>query len=246
MNVDPTAPPPVMEVRGVHRFFFSGDDSEVAALKDVTFSVAAGEFVAVIGHSGSGKSTLLNLMAGLDNPDGGSIWVGDRRLSHRDRGEQALWRGSTIGMLTQASGLVEHLTLRGNIELAEFLRRRARTSRQARRLGIPAAESPTTVGVGTDQLLGGVGLIGRGGARPSTLSGGETARANLAVALSGSPRVLLADEPTAEISRSEEKDVLRLLSDLRPPDGVTLVVTHSEIVAQSADRVLELEAGRLR
>jgi putative ABC transport system ATP-binding protein len=246
VNADPTPPDPVLEVRGVHRFFFSGDDSEVAALKDVTFSVAAGEFVAVIGHSGSGKSTLLNLMAGLDDPDGGSIWVGGRRISHRDRGEQSLWRGSTIGVLTQASGLVEHLSVRGNIELAEFFRRRARTSRQARRLGIEPAGRPTISGVGTDELLDGVGLGGRGGARPSTLSGGETARANLAVALSGAPKVLLADEPTAEISRSEEQDILRLLSELRPADGMTLVVTHSEVVARGADRVLELEAGRLR
>ncbi|MDQ1360796.1 MAG: putative transport system ATP-binding protein [Acidimicrobiaceae bacterium] len=235
----------VLEVRGAHRFYFSGDDSEVAALKDVSFGVAAGEFVAVIGHSGSGKSTLLNLLAGLDNPDGGSIWVGGRRISHRQRSEQSLQRGAAIGVLTQASGLVEHLTLEENVDLAAFLRHRARSSRRGRQLGLGTAGPETTGEVGTGQLLGGVGLEGRRRARPSTLSGGETARANLAVALAGAPTVLLADEPTAEISRSEEQDVLRLLSELRPPQGVTVVVTHSEAVARAADRVLELHAGML-
>jgi putative ABC transport system ATP-binding protein len=237
---------PVLEVRGIHRFFLSGDDSEVAALKDVSFSVEAGEFVAVVGHSGSGKSTLLNLLAGLENPDGGSVLIGGRRISHRHRSEQAMWRGTSIGVLTQTSGLMDHLSVEGNVELAGFLRRRARSSRRARQLHLPAVDPATIAASGTGPLLEGVGLGGRRGARPSTLSGGETARANLAVALSGAPSVLLADEPTAEISRSEEQDVLRLIAHLRPADGVTVVVTHSGAVASAADRVLELDGGRLR
>jgi putative ABC transport system ATP-binding protein len=246
MTVETTPVAPVVEVRGVHRFFFSGDDSEVAALKNVSFTVAAGEFIAVMGHSGSGKSTLLNLLAGLDNPDGGSVWVCGRRISHRHRSEQALWRGSTIGVLTQASGLIEHLSVSGNVDLAGFLRQRARLSRRARHLMVEMPDPASTSAAGTADLLDGVGLEARHHVRPSTLSGGETARANLAVALSGAPRVLLADEPTAEISRSEEQDVLRLMSELRPPDGVTLVVTHSDAVASVADRVLELDGGMLR
>jgi putative ABC transport system ATP-binding protein len=245
VNEDVTASGPVVEVRGVHRFFFSGDDSEVAALKDISFSVAAGEFIAVMGHSGSGKSTLLNLLAGLDNPDGGSVWICGHRISHRHRSEQALWRGSTIGVLTQASGLIEHLSVKGNVDLAAFLRRRARVSRRARHMA-DGSDSHSASAAGSDRLLDGVGLHHRHRVRPSTLSGGETARANLAVALSGAPRVLLADEPTAEISRSEEQDVLRLISDLRPPGGATLVVTHSDAVAAAADRVLELDGGMLR
>jgi putative ABC transport system ATP-binding protein len=241
-----TPPDPVLEVRGAHRFFFSGDDSEVAALKNVSFGVAPGEFVAVIGHSGSGKSTLLNLLAGLDNPDGGSVWVCGRRISHRDRGEQAILRGALIGVLTQASGLVEHLSVEGNVDLAAYIRQRARSSRRAGQLGLGAAGLDPAAVAGTAELLGGVGLERRGTVRPSTLSGGETARANLAVALAGAPAVLLADEPTAEISRSEEQDVLALLARLRQPDGVTVVVTHSEAVASAADRVLELDGGMLQ
>jgi putative ABC transport system ATP-binding protein len=237
---------PVLQVRGIHRFFLSGDDSEVAALKDVSFNVAAGEFVAIVGHSGSGKSTLLNLVAGLENPDGGGVWIRGRRISHRDRAEQAFWRGTSVGILTQSSGLIEHLSVEGNVDLAGFLRQRARSSRRARQLDIAVADPGAIAASQTGPLLQGVGLASRARARPSTLSGGETARANLAVALSGAPVVLLADEPTAEISRSEERDVLTLISSLRPPDGVTLVVTHSEAVASAADRVLELDGGKLR
>jgi putative ABC transport system ATP-binding protein len=244
--VTPLSVSPVLEVRGVHRFFLSGDDSEVAALKDVSFSLAAGEFVAVVGHSGSGKSTLLNLIAALENPDGGSVWIRGRRISHRDRGEQAMWRGTSIGVLTQSSGLIEHLSVEGNVDLAGLLRQRARSSRRARQLRIDSVDPATIAASDTGPLLEGVGLASRRVARPSTLSGGETARANLAVALSGAPSVLLADEPTAEISRSEEQDVLSLMARLRPPDGVTLVVTHSEAVASAADRVLELDGGSLR
>lgn len=237
---------PVLEARGIHRFFLSGDDSEVAALKDVSFTLAAGEFVAVMGHSGSGKSTLLNVLAGLENPDGGSVLIRGRRISHRVGSEQALWRGTSIGVLTQTSGLIEHLSVEGNVDLAGLLRRRARSSRRARQLGLGSVDPATLAAAGTRPLLQGVGLDSRRGARPSTLSGGETARANLAVALSGAPGVLLADEPTAEISRSEEQDVLQLIAALRPTDGATLVVTHSEAVAAAADRVLHLDAGRLR
>lgn len=235
---------PILECRGVHRFYFSGGDSEVAALKDVSFTVEAGEFVAIRGQSGSGKSTLLNVMAGLDNPDGGTIWVRGRRISHRDPNEQSQWRGSTIGVMTQASSLVDHLSVIGNVDLAASLRQRARSSREARRQGLHTPEWPG--GPAPAELLAGVGLAARVRARPSTLSGGETARANLAVALAGAPAVLLADEPTAEVSRSEEQDVLRLLSELRPPGGATVLVTHSQLVASAADRVLEMQSGRLQ
>lgn len=236
---------PLLVVSGVHRFYRSGDDDEVAALKDVSFSIDPGQFVAVVGRSGSGKSTLLNLMAGLEDPDGGSVAVNGRRISHRTRTEQALWRGAAIGVLTQSSGLLDHLTVARNVDLAATMRRRARDSRLARKLGLPpsdAASGAPTTGL----LLERVGLAARRDARPSTLSGGETARANLAVALAGAPAVLLADEPTAEISRTEERDVLDLIDQLRPPGGVTVMVTHSDGVARAAERILRLDGGVLR
>ena len=216
---------PVVEARGLHRFFRRGGE-EVAALRDVSLALLPGEVVAVVGPSGSGKSTLLNMLAGLDNPDGGSVRVAGRSLSHQPANTQARLRGELIGVLTQASGLVEHLDVLDNLRLAASFRR----------------EPPPLSGLRS--LLGDVDLAERVHARPSTLSGGETARANLAVAMVGRPRLLLADEPTAEVSTTEEALLLRLIRELQPADGATLLVTHSTRVAAAADRVVHLVDGR--
>lgn len=216
---------PVLEARGLHRFFRRGGE-EVAALRDVSLTLRPGETVAVVGPSGSGKSTLLNLLAGLDNPDGGSVRVGGEQLSHESATQQARLRGRLIGVLTQSSGLVDHLDVFGNVRLASSFR----------------PTQPTTDDLLA--LLDAVDLTDRARARPSTLSGGETARANLAVALAGGPRLLLADEPTAEVSTPEESAILDLLRALQPRDGATVLVTHSSAVAQAADRVLHLVDGR--
>ena len=218
--------PPVLEAIGLHRFFRRSGE-EVAALRDVSLTLAPGETVAVVGPSGSGKSTLLNLLAGLDDPDGGFVRVDGRLLSHEPANRQALLRGELIGVLTQSSGLLEHLDVLGNLRLAAAYR-----------------STPSS----TDDLLsllGGTMLRDRAHARPSTLSGGETARVNLAVALAGGPRLLLADEPTAEVSRLEEATLLELLRTLQPANGATVIVTHSEAVASAADRVLSLLDGRM-
>jgi putative ABC transport system ATP-binding protein len=217
---------PVLEARGLHRFFRRGGE-EVAALRDVSITLCPGELVAVVGPSGSGKSTLLNLLAGLDDPDGGSVRVDGRQLSHQSATVQARLRGRLIGVLTQTSGLVEHLDVLGNLRLAASFR----------------PDKVSTEDLRT--LLAAVQLADRAGARPSTLSGGETARANLAVALAGGPRVLLADEPTAEVSTAEEATLLDLLRQLQPTDGATVLVTHSAVVADAADRVLHLVDGKV-
>lgn len=223
--VHTAVPEPVLEARGLHRFFRRGGE-EVAALRDVSLTLLPGEVVAVIGPSGSGKSTLLNLLAGLDDPDGGSVRVAGQPLSHRSANAQARLRGELIGVLTQASGLVEHLDVLANLRLAGSFRR----------------EPPSLSALRS--LLGEVDLADRAHARPSTLSGGETARANLAVALVGGPRLLLADEPTAEVSTAEEAVLLGLIRELQPTDGATVLVTHSPRVADAADRVVQLTDGR--
>ena len=218
---------PVLHAQGLHRFFRRGGE-EVAALRDVSLTLMPGDTVAVVGPSGSGKSTLLNLLAGLDDPDGGSVTVDGAPMSHQPADVQARLRGRQIGVLTQTSGLVEHLDLVGNLRLAGSFRR------------------PTPSAGELVALLEAVGLRHRATARPSTLSGGETARANLAVALTGAPRLLLADEPTAEISREEEETLLELLRALQPADGATVLVTHSTAVAEAADRVVHLVDGRVQ
>ena len=204
-----------IEARGLHRFYRRGG-SEVAALLDVSLTCAPGETLAVTGPSGSGKSTLLSLLAGLDNPDGGAVHVVGERLSHRSPRATAQLRGRHIGILTQNSGLLGHLTVLDNVRLAARLRQG----------GGPPPE----------QLLEELGLTHVRKSIPRTLSGGETARAGLAVALAGSPSVLLADEPTAEVSREEESAVLDLIDRHRPASGATVIVTHSSQVAEHADR----------
>ncbi|MEP6759860.1 MAG: ATP-binding cassette domain-containing protein [Sporichthyaceae bacterium] len=218
---------PVLEARGLHRFFRRGGE-EVAALRDVSLTAWPGETIAVVGPSGSGKSTLLNLLAGLDDPDGGSVSVTGELLSHQPASVQAGVRGRQVGVLTQSGGLVEHLDVIGNLRLAASFR--------------PTRPTPSELMA----LLEAVGLRSRSTSRPSTLSGGETARANLAVALAGGPRLLLADEPTAEVSRDEESVLLELLAALQPPGGATVIVTHSEAVAGAADRVVHLVDGRVQ
>lgn len=215
---------PIIEARGLHRFYRRGDE-EIPALRDVSLTVKMGEFVAIVGPSGSGKSTLLSLLAGLDNPDGGSVWISGERFSHRRPADQARRRAKQVGILTQSSGLIEHLTVAGNVRLAGSFRSR-RSDAQL--------------------LLDELGISHRARAWPSTLSGGETARANLAVALVGEPLVLLADEPTAEVSRDEERRILALLRRVRPGQGATIIVTHSAAVAAAADRTMHMTDGKLR
>ncbi len=244
MSVAVPLPYPVLELRGIHRFYFPGADNEISAIKDVSISVEPGEFVAIVGPSGSGKSTLLSIMAGLDQPNGGSVWIDGDRFSHRSRSAQAAWRGSSIGVMTQSSGLWEHLSVGHNVKLGDSLRRRARRH-LANEPGYAIDRSPQLPTLSATAILDAVGLGDRWDDRPSTLSGGETARANLAVALAGSPRILLADEPTAEISRSEERAILELISSTRPQDGATVIVTHSDSVANAADRVIEMQDGKV-
>lgn len=213
-----------LRAQGLHRFYRRGG-SEVAALLDVSLTCEPGETVAVTGPSGSGKSTLLGLLAGLDDPDGGSVAVAGERLSHRSPAAAARLRARHIGVLTQGSSLLGHLTVLENARFAASLR--------------------TASGPSAQELVDALRLTAVAGSLPRTLSGGETARAGLAVALAGAPTVLLADEPTAEVSAEEEHTVLELLEQLRPRDAATVVVTHSAAVASHADRVIELIDGRV-
>ena len=218
---------PALEARDLYRFFHVGDE-EVFALRGVSLSVAPGELVAVVGPSGSGKSTLLSCLAGLDEPDGGSVDIAGRRITRRSESERTAIRASSIGMLSQSANLFEHLTVAQNMRGATALAGGAdRTT--------PLPES----------LLSAVGLAGRATARPSTLSGGESARAGLAVALANDPPLLLADEPTGEVGGSAEADVLTLIRERCAAGTAAVVVTHSVEVAAAADRVMELDDGRL-
>jgi putative ABC transport system ATP-binding protein len=239
---------PLIDGRELYRFYHIGDD-ETFALRGVSVSVRAGEMVAVIGPSGSGKSTLLACLAGLDEPDGGHVTIAGQRISRRDEATRARLRARWIGMLLQSGNLLEHLSVAQNIRAAQALVAKEPVVKEPR--GHPESRTGSYAGAGGrsrpdgQALLDDVGLGERASARPSTLSGGESARAGLAVAMANDPPVLLADEPTGEVDRQAEAQVLDLLRGRADRGKAVLVVTHSERVAASADRIVRMVDGRI-
>jgi putative ABC transport system ATP-binding protein len=214
-----------LEAESLYRFYHAGDD-ETLALRGVSLTVGAGEVVAVTGPSGSGKSTLLACLAGLDDPDGGTVRVAGDRLSRRPEHERARLRARSIGVLYQLGNLVEHLDLTANLALVQRLAGRRRGERTEPQV-----------------LLDQVGLAARASHRPSQLSGGELARAGLAVALANDPAVLLCDEPTGELDGVTAQRALDLLRNRATRGSAVLVATHSRHVAEAADREIALLDG---
>ncbi len=193
----------VLDASNLYRFFHTGGE-ETLALRGVSLQVSAGEIVAVTGPSGSGKSTLLACLAGLDEPDGGMVRVAGADMSRRPVTERAQLRARHIGMLFQTNNLLEHLTVDGNVTLAQQLVRSSGSR--------PVSE-----------LLDELGIAHRRRARPSQLSGGETARAGLAVALANNPELIVADEPTGELDTDSAASILQLLRS-RAAAGAAVVL----------------------
>lgn len=216
---------PILAAHDLYRFYHAGED-ETLALRGVSLHVDAGETVAVVGPSGSGKSTLLACLAGLDEPDGGYVTLRGQRLTRQPEAARAVLRAAAIGILLQSGNLFPQISVAENIRLPMRLARAV----DERRL---------------DALLDAVGLTHRRNARVSQLSGGEAARAGLAVALAVTPPVLLADEPTGEVDAETEGRILALLRRHREAGGATLVVTHSVALAAHADRIIPLRDGSI-
>lgn len=217
----------LLEAESLYRFFHAGDD-ETLALRGVSLSVAAGEVVAVTGPSGSGKSTLLACLAGLDEPDGGMVRVDGERLSRRSEAARAGIRSQRIGMLFQQANLVGHLSVAANVALAQKL------------AGSPASDG------WREEVLERCGMTARASAGPNQLSGGELARAGLAVALANDAKVLLADEPTGELDTVTAHRVLDLLHGRAAEGAAVLIVTHSPEVAAMSHREIRLRDGRVK
>lgn len=213
----------VLVAHSLYRFFHAGDD-ETLALRGVSLELEPGEIVAVTGPSGSGKSTLLSCLAGLDEPDGGMVSVAGERLSRRPEESRARMRSRHIGLLYQQANLVGHLSVGDNVAMAQ-------------RLGGQPVSS---------DVLEHCSIAHRAGARPAQLSGGELARAGLAVALANDPPVVLADEPTGELDKVTAERVLDLLDRLAEEGAAVLVVTHSPQVAARAHREIRLRDGQVQ
>jgi putative ABC transport system ATP-binding protein len=198
-----------------------------AVLSGCDLAVAAGEVVAILGESGSGKSTLLNLVAGLDTPDSGEVWLAGQRFDDHSDDVRTLLRRRAVGFVFQAFHVLPHLTVGQNVALPLAL------------LGTP---SPARVA----ELLAAVGLADRADSWPRELSGGELQRVAIARALVHRPAVLLADEPTGNLDPDTAAQVLDLLvREIRAQQAAGVLVTHSALAARSTDRVLRLTGGRL-
>lgn len=220
-----STPDAVVSAIDLYRFFHSGDE-ETLALRGVSLRLYPGEVVAVTGPSGSGKSTLLACIAGLDEPDGGTVRIGNETMSRRTEVERSSLRARKVGMLLQTGNLIDHLNVARNVQFAQRL------------------VGNIDHGLVTS-LLDEVGLADRSTAMPATLSGGEAARAGLAVALANQPLVVLADEPTGELDETSAGRILDLLRRRADRGASILLVTHNPLVAAFADREVHLVDGRI-
>lgn len=225
-----TSTVPAVRTENVSRHYTIGGNV-VRAVDGVSLSIAGGEFVALLGQSGSGKSTLLNLLAGLDRPTSGSVFVRGRDLAKMSSEELAGYRRNDVGMVFQAFHLIPSMTITENVELPMRFAEVDRTER-ARRV----RESLERVGLGK-----------RFEHRPSELSGGEQQRVSIARALANRPALLLADEPTGNLDSRTGEDILNLIRELSTSLHMTVVmVTHERALAERfAHRLVFLGDGKL-
>jgi putative ABC transport system ATP-binding protein len=226
----PIPGPPAIRLEQVTRHYQMGE-TLVRAADNVTLSIGAGEFVALLGSSGSGKSTLLNLMAGLDRPTSGSIFAHDHNLAEMNSEELARHRSHTIGIVFQAFNLLPRMTLEENVELPLRLAEVERSERTGR----------------VREALSRVRLSARLTHRPSELSGGEQQRAALARALVNKPTILLADEPTGNLDSATGDEIMLLLREINETLGMTIVmVTHEQLRAERfAHRFILMGDGKV-
>jgi putative ABC transport system ATP-binding protein len=220
----------IVRVESVGRDFQAGSQT-IHALRDVSFEVNRGEFVAIIGRSGSGKTTLLNLLAGLDKPTSGRIFVDGREVSAMNEAELTELRRHCIGFVFQSFGLLPLLSAYENVEIA------------LRIAGAGIRER----GQRAKEVLEMVGLTRRADHRPYELSGGEQQRVAIARALANRPAIILADEPTGELDSTTANTIFQLLLDVVAHENVTIITTtHDRLVMEKAGRVLELADGALQ
>jgi len=216
-------------VREATRTYGSGPGT-VHALREATFDVTPGEMVAIVGRSGSGKTTLLNLLGGLDRPDTGRVEVDGVDVTGLDDDGLSRLRRDAVSYVFQTFGLIPTLTAAENVGVPLRLRR------------APADERDRRV----ELLLELVGLRDHAGQRPAELSGGQQQRVAIARALAGSPRLLVADEPTGQLDAETGLSVMALLRAIVESEGVTAVIaTHDPVMMSLADRVLTISDGRV-
>ncbi|MCZ6824515.1 MAG: ABC transporter ATP-binding protein [Gemmatimonadetes bacterium] len=216
----------MLRCEGLTQTYLSGG-RPLTVLKDITFALEDGAFLAIVGPSGSGKTTLLGLLAGLDLPAAGTVWLDGADLTVMTEDERARTRSAKIGFVFQSFQLIPTLTARENVQVPLELR------------GEPSKAR-------AEELLGQVGLGNRMDHYPAQLSGGEQQRVALARAFSIRPKILFADEPTGNLDARTGRTIIDLILELNEGEGTTLVlVTHDHDIASRARRTIRLSDGRI-
>lgn len=213
------------------RKVYNEDSIPVLAVDDVTFSIEKGEFTALVGPSGCGKTTLLNMIGGLDHPTSGSVAVDGQPITDLQEKELTEFRLNHIGFVFQSYNLVPVLTAKENVEFIMLLQGASKEERSKR----------------VEELMGKMGLAETLDRKPSELSGGQQQRVAVARALASKPKVILADEPTANLDSKSTSDLLDIMSAMNKEEQVTFVFsTHDQRVIDKAKRIITLEDGKIK
>ena len=219
---------PILQTVDLKKYYQQGEYI-TKALDGVNLSVNAGEFVAIVGTSGSGKSTLLNMLGGLDTPTSGDVIIGGKRLSKKSEEQMAVFRRRHIGFVFQNYNLVPILNVYENIVLPVQL-----DGRKADKAFM-------------EEIVRSLGLQDKLQNLPNNLSGGQQQRVSIARALLTKPEIILADEPTGNLDSKTSEDVLALLKVTSVKfHQTTIMITHNDVIAQMADRIIRIEDGRIR
>src|SRR3989440_6531280 len=208
---------------------YESEGVPVRALRGVDMKIAAAEFVAVMGPSGCGKSTLLNLIAGLDKPSDGEIWLADETLSDKDENQLARMRRKHIGIVFQFFNLLEGMSVLENVTLPAIIAGSSRKSAETR----------------ARDLLDLLGLADKAKNAPGVLSGGQRQRLAIARALANQPTLVLADEPTGSLDSAGGDEVMELFRRLHADGQAIMLVTHDAEVAAAADRIVQMRDGKV-
>ena len=217
----------ILEVKNLSKIYGKGD-TIVKAVDDVSFTVEQGEFVAIIGPSGSGKSTLLHIIGGVDTPTTGNVIIDGTDITKLKESPLSIFRRRQIGLVYQFYNLIPILTVEENLTLPLLLDGRKPNKEQI------------------DYLVGNLGLGDRLNYLPNQLSGGQQQRVSIGRALANNPALLLADEPTGNLDSENSKEIVALLRKFnREHNQTVIMITHDERIAQSADRIIAIEDGKI-
>ena len=215
----------VIELQNIRRDFQVGEET-VHALRGISFSIAEGEFVTIMGTSGSGKSTLLNIIGVIDEADSGSIVIEGEKIEDMNEKTLTRYRRKHLGYVFQMYNLIPNLTVKENMEVGAYL-----------------SDHPLDI----NDLLKTLGLYDHRDKLPNQLSGGQQQRTSIGRAIIKNPSILLCDEPTGALDYHTSKEILKLIEDVNQKYGNTVImVTHNDAIKNMADRVIRLRDGQIR